>query len=121
MKTNLLIACGMICAAMPAPLPLPIYAAQASADQCMDRDTRLAEIVRTSQPPQSASTIVHLTNVMYVVGEALATLDRDCRFEPDYPEFRASYQASYDSAKTACLQLASSSSYCVPTRYVRGY
>lgn len=121
MNTKIMLIAALAGSLTPATLPLPIYSAQASANLCMDGDPVLANIVKNSKPPQSASTIVHLTNVMFVVGEAIKTLDRMCTHEADYSSVRASYQASYDSAETACKQLASSASYCVPTRYVSGY
>ena len=121
MKTKTMIAAALIGGLTPVTLPLPNYAAKADANTCLDSDPVLAENVKVNKPPQSASTIVQLTNVMYVVGEAIKTLDRLCSQEYNYEEVRASYQASYDSAKTACLQLASSSSYCVDTPYARRF
>ena len=62
-----------------------------------------------------------MTNLMYVLDEAMKTLDRLCTHEADYAQVRESYQAARDQAFENCKALASNPSICVPTRYVRPY
>lgn len=121
MKIKAMIAATLVGGLTPVTLPLPIYAAQAGASQCMDQDARLAEIAKNAKPPQSASSIVHMTNLMYVLDEAMKTLDRLCTHEADYSQVRASYKAARDQAFENCKALAGNQSVCVPTRYVRPY
>ena len=121
MKIKTMIAATLVAGLTPATLPIPIFSAVAGANQCMDQDARLAEIAENAKPPQSASSIVHMTNLMYVLDEAMKTLDRLCTHEADYAQVRESDQAARDQAFENCKALASNPSICVPTRYVRPY
>jgi hypothetical protein len=123
MKIKLMLTAAVACGLMPIQMPVVApQAAQAFTFQtCIDRNTELERLGRESQPPQSASSIDHLTNLMWLIGTTLRWAAQNCKHETDYDEARSNYQASYDQAKTACLQLAASASYCVEKRYVRPY
>lgn len=121
MKIKTMIFAALSTVVLPVAVPLPAYTASASANQCMDQDKALERLVQANQPPQSASAIVHLTNVMFVLDAAIATLDKLCSQEADYPQVRAEYKAARDQAYTACTQMASSVSVCKPTPYASSW
>lgn len=110
-----------ITAALAVALAPLAFAAPASASTaaCMDRDPALSNLVKTSKPPLSASSTVHMTNLMFVLDAVLVSIDRNCRAEPDYAQTRAEYKKARDTAYTNCRALAGDQSVCVPTRYVR--
>lgn len=121
MKIKTMILAALSTVVLPVAVPLPAYTASASANQCMDQDKALERLVKANRPPQSASSIVHLTNVMFVLDAAMATLDKLCSHEADYTEVRAGYKQARDQAYTACTQLASNASVCKPTPYASSW
>ncbi len=121
MKIKLMLAAAIACGMAPASLPVlaPQAAHAFSFNSCLDSDPELSSLVSSAKPPQSAGSIVHLTNLMFVIKETLSYAAANCQDESDYAQVRADYQASYDQARTACRQLANDQAICVPTRYVR--
>jgi hypothetical protein len=123
MKIKLMLTAAIACGLMP--IQMSVLAPQAAHaftfQTCINTNTELERLGRESQPPKSASSIDHLTNAMWLIGTTLRWAAQNCTGETDYDEARSDYQASYDAAKTACLQLAASASYCVEKRYVRAY
>ncbi len=121
-KAKLILSAAIACGMLPTNVPLLApQAAHATFRTCINSNVQLDNEIRSSQPPSSASSIVHLTNAMWAVKKMLDWADVHCVNETDYDEARSDYQAQYDQAETGCRQLASSQSYCVPTRYVRSY
>ncbi|WP_309621357.1 hypothetical protein [Novosphingobium sp.] len=121
MKIRTMIIAALSTAVVPVAVPLPAYTAAANANQCMDQDQRLVQVVNLNKPPQSASTIVQLTNLLYVLDAALSTLDRLCADEPDFQMVRGDYQNVRDQTYKTCTQLATSESVCRPVPYTQAY
>ena len=114
MKLKTMILAALSTTVVPVAVPLPAYTASASASQCMEQDQRLVQLVNVNKPPQSASSIVQLTNLLFVLDSVIATLDRLCADEPDYQMVRGDYKNVRDQTYTTCTQLATSTSVCKP-------
>lgn len=121
MNKRQLIAAAVTLGIAPVPLTSLSIVAHADANQCLERDPRIMPMMNANKPPQSASVIVQLTNILYVVDVVIMVLDRDCQDEPGYDQVRSEYVNIRNQTMTTCQQMASSSSVCVPTPYARRY
>lgn len=121
MKIRTMLIAALSTAVVPVAVPLPAYTAAANANQCMDQDPRLTQMVNANKPPQDASTVVQLTNLLYVLDTVISTLDRLCSDEPDYQMVRGDYQNVRDQTYKTCTQLVTSESVCRPVPYARAY
>lgn len=94
----------------PTPLPPPI-----ENSSCKPQlDIVNAEFVSiNNRRPSNASLTADLQTLLYMTNKVVVTLQQYCQGQPEFADL-GTYQSTYTSAMTTCLQVVTDSSSCVP-------
>jgi len=109
------VASAMALGPVPMVQAAPAHAASPARGLPTCEERANAALPAVQGPPRSAEAVIQMQHALFLLDRVIEYMNENCPGDARIAEFQASYQ----SAKDVCLQVASSASYCVPRQYVR--